>query len=380
MQINRHVAMTVVLLTLAAASPALAESGSISDILKGKVKDAPESPAGSGTSIEDILKKTTGTDAETNGVPPSNNIKTQIDGGAKPSASPAAPASPPATNDLADCGQYANPDVAIHGCTGVIQSGQFQRSDLIRAYYNRGFAYWKKTYYDRAIADFSQFIQLGQNNVNAYFYRGFSYYETRDYDRAISDYNKVIESGEYHGVSLGVTYHNRGTAYHQKGDYDRAISDYNNAIQLNPDYAVAYYDRGNAFVGKGDYDRAIADYNKAIASGSYQGDALADTYDARGVAYDDKGDYDKAIADYSKAIATNPSYIEAYDNRGGAYDKKGDYNHAIADYTQVIALGKYQGNDLARVYSERGSAYDKAGEHDRAVADFDKAKRLGKTP
>jgi tetratricopeptide (TPR) repeat protein len=99
----------------------------------------------------------------------------------------------------------------IVACNLVIASGRLQPSDLSRAYNNRGNAYYfVKKEYDRAIADYSEAIQLDPKNV--------------------------------------VAYNNGGDAYYYvKRDYDQAITDYDKAIQLDPKYARAYYNRGNAY-------------------------------------------------------------------------------------------------------------------------------------
>jgi tetratricopeptide (TPR) repeat protein len=42
------------------------------------------------------------------------------------------------------------------------------------------------------MADYSQAIRLDPNYALAYFNRGYTYYYKGDYDRAIADYNQVI--------------------------------------------------------------------------------------------------------------------------------------------------------------------------------------------
>ena len=62
-------------------------------------------------------------------------------------------------------------------------------------------------------------------------------------DRAIADYSEVIQiQPDFAGA-----YNNRGNAYGEKGELDRAIADYSEAIRLQPDDADAYYNRGIAY-------------------------------------------------------------------------------------------------------------------------------------
>ena len=113
----------------------------------------------------------------------------------------------------------------IAGCTLVILSGRESQRNLASAYFNRGIAYKNKADFDRAIADYTQAIQLNPKDAKPHV--------------------------------------NRGNAYSDKGDFDRAIADYNEAIQLDPKFAFAYLNRGLANLFTGALPKAIADLNQA---------------------------------------------------------------------------------------------------------------------
>lgn len=113
----------------------------------------------------------------------------------------------------------------IAGCTLVILSGRESQRNLASAYFNRGIAYKNKGDFDRAIADFTQAIQLNPKDAKPHV--------------------------------------NRGNAYSDKGDFDHAIADYNEAIQLDPKFAFAYLNRGLANLFTGALPKAIADLNQA---------------------------------------------------------------------------------------------------------------------
>ena len=126
-----------------------------------------------------------------------------------------------------DCNQSVDPDRRIRGCTSVIERGKREsRKNRAIAYSNRGVAYWKKSEYDRAIADYTEAIALDPNDA--------------------------------------IAYSNRGVAYKKKGEVDRAIADHTTAIALDPDYAIAYFNRGVAYRKKGDKEQAIADFRTAL--------------------------------------------------------------------------------------------------------------------
>ena len=122
----------------------------------------------------------------------------------------------------------------------------------------RGKAYVKMGDYDRAIADFSTFIQIDPNRAHIYNNRGAAYGQKGDLDRAIADFDRAIQIEP----NLADAYNNRGAAYGLKGDVDRAIADFDTAIQLNPRLKGAHYHRGLTYKLKGDQARARADFDK----------------------------------------------------------------------------------------------------------------------
>ena len=105
---------------------------------------------------------------------------------------------PAAADDYDDCDQLADRDLKIRGCSRLIDSGSLNSSNLAIAYSERGTAYDDKGDRDRAIADYSNAIQIKP-----------------DYD---------------------IAYYNRGNAYRDQGDLDRAIADYSEAIRIKPDH------------------------------------------------------------------------------------------------------------------------------------------------
>jgi tetratricopeptide (TPR) repeat protein len=218
--------------------------------------------------------------------------------------------------------------------------------------------------YDRAIALFSEAIQLAPDYASAFNSRGLAYSKKGDNDRAISDYNEAIRLDPHNSLAFS----NRGWAYAGKGENDRAISDYNEAIRLDPHNSLAFNNRGNAYSKKGDVDRAISDYNEAIRLDPNNSLAFRN----RGTAYSKKGENDRAISDYNEAIRLDPNNSLAFNNRGNAYSKKGDVDRAISDYNEAIRLDP--NNSLA--FRNRGTAYSKKGDKDRAISDYNEAIRL----
>ena len=71
--------------------------------------------------------------------------------------------------------QDSNPDIAIGGCTALIELNQETGRNLARAFYNRGVVYAIKQDYDRAIQDYDQAIRLNPNYAFAFTNRGNAY-------------------------------------------------------------------------------------------------------------------------------------------------------------------------------------------------------------
>jgi tetratricopeptide (TPR) repeat protein len=84
--------------------------------------------------------------------------------------------------------------------------------------------------------------------------------DSSDIDKAIADYTQAINLEPTNAP----IYFRRGNAYYGKGNYDQAIADYTKAIRLEPDNTRAYYNRSLAYSAKGDCDRAIADWEAML--------------------------------------------------------------------------------------------------------------------
>lgn len=94
-------------------------------------------------------------------------------------------------NELADCGS-SNPDLAISGCSAVIDKGDEAKENIAVAYRLRAVAYGKKGHNDLAIKDYDKLIALYPKNANSYFNRAFAYEKSGNAKMAGADYRKVL--------------------------------------------------------------------------------------------------------------------------------------------------------------------------------------------
>ena len=138
-------------------------------------------------------------------------------------------------------------DLAVAGCSRVINSHQFNGRNLARLHTRRGGAYQALGDVKRAVADYNKSMRIDPTYPAAYSNRGNVWFHKGEFDRAIADYNQAIKLNPKYAVA----YANRGSALGSKGELDRAIADFDQAIQLDPKDAATYYGRGSAWSAGG---------------------------------------------------------------------------------------------------------------------------------
>jgi tetratricopeptide (TPR) repeat protein len=97
-----------------------------------------------------------------------------------------------------------------------------------------------------------------------YFKRAEIYFRNGQSDRAIEDFSAFID--KYPNSDDG--FNERGLSYAKKGEYDRAIADYTEAIRLNREPVGPYINRAFAYEKKGELDKALVDFREALSHGS----------------------------------------------------------------------------------------------------------------
>jgi tetratricopeptide (TPR) repeat protein len=146
------------------------------------------------------------------------------------------------------------------------------------AYLNRAYARSHLGDNQGAIEDYTQALKLNPdannlqpdipitipevipNTPEEYKNRGNSRYDAGDYQGAVADYTQAIQLNDNDADA----YFNRANAKYDLGDKKGAVSDYTIAINLNPKDAEAYFLRGNTNNELGDKQTAIDDLNKAV--------------------------------------------------------------------------------------------------------------------
>jgi tetratricopeptide (TPR) repeat protein len=134
-------------------------------------------------------------------------------------------------------------------------------------FYQRGYAFFTKGRFDRAIADFSRAVELYPSFDKAYMMLGASYGEVGLLDKAIENSSKAIMINP----DAYMAYNDRAVVYLLTRQYDNALGDFNKAIELNRSYALPYLNRGRLFLERGNRMLAMADFQKACELGNKVG-------------------------------------------------------------------------------------------------------------
>jgi tetratricopeptide (TPR) repeat protein len=208
--------------------------------------------------------------------------------------------------------------------------------------------------YAAAIDNYTCYLRARPNSPVVYERRAECYFEIQQYDRAAADYSCAIELGD-----TGI-YANRADAYFHLKRYGLAIADYNRAISLFPQTAGFYESRGDVYQKLRLYYQALADYTKAIALFGIDPGA----YVKRGDIYLKLGRYNKAVADYAESIDLRPN--EAF--------MISAWRPTFAELW-VVKFRFYPDDTLASVYRKRANAYEalgnsQAAERDRREANY----------
>ena len=308
-------------------------------------------------------------------------------------------------------------------CDRAIASGKFEGAGLAVLYNNRGQAQGVEHDDAGAFEDFNKSIELNPDGAVAYNNRGVIYSNRKEYDRAIADFDKSIELN----ATKPFPFQSRGLAYWKKGDLNRAAEDYKKALSLNPppklkeqieqelkeieagvkeptESAPAQKESGAAATTDTGKDKEpepapgskvlksteemladpdfkacrsmgtnqAADCDRAIASGKFEGFALATLYNNRGQARGMNKDDDRALEDFNKAIELNPNAGAPFNNRGTIFSERGEYDRAIADFDKAVELNATQ----PIIFHGRGLAYWRKGDLEHAAQDYKKALSL----
>ena len=99
--------------------------------------------------------------------------------------------------------------------------------------------------------------------ADEYISQGKNFFTAAQYDKAIAAYSEALNLNPQSVQA----YNNRGIAYCNKMDFDQAISDFSRTIEIDPKFGKAYNNRAVAYMIKGEKDKARLDVEKAKSLG-----------------------------------------------------------------------------------------------------------------
>lgn len=116
------------------------------------------------------------------------------------------------------------------------------------------------------LADAEKAVEYLPHDSESYCLRGRALLESQQYDRAIADFTRFLEDKEHAGASPGriasVCYQ-RGVALSKLNDLYRAAADFSRVIRICPQRADAYTARADVYDRLGEFKNAQADREKA---------------------------------------------------------------------------------------------------------------------
>ena len=266
------------------------------------------------------------------------------------------------------------------------------------SYVNRGAAYGSIGDFALELQDINTSLAL-EPKSEAFNNRGNYYFRRENYNRAIQDYNNALELNPANANShtrIGVihslrdnhdnaiesfskalqldsgnvyTYLNRGASYNVNSDYDSADGDFRKVLKLDPKNAHAHVGLAYVSTGKGNFDHALHELDTALQLKSDFAAARA----ARAALYLEKGQPDRAIQDFDKVLAQDLNNQLVYNDRGVAYQRKGDISRAIQDYDRSLSIRPYRAS-----FVNRGFAFLHLSQWDSARSDLLSARNMGK--
>ena len=167
----------------------------------------------------------------------------------KPTKSAAAPA---------ECGQ-AYSELAMAGCSELINRGYFPGNLVAAAHYRRGMFHIKRNGYPKAIADFDAQLALQPWSYDGLFIRGYMKLETSDAEGARKDLVLATrikpDKAEAHG--------GLADALSRLGDQQAALAEFGLALNLarQPDILCK---RAEVYAKLGQVDNALADFRAGL--------------------------------------------------------------------------------------------------------------------
>ncbi|MBT4710069.1 MAG: tetratricopeptide repeat protein [Alphaproteobacteria bacterium] len=148
--------------------------------------------------------------------------------------------------------------------------------------------------YEKALAYFSQALDLDQNNGDALFERGRAFISLGRFAEAIEDFDTLIAFE----LDNPTAYFNRALAYENLDEFALAVADYTSSIALDATNLDAFSRRARGYAKLMNYEAAVADYTVILDQKAFNTSALR----SRGYAAFNLGRFDLTNRDHALAV------------------------------------------------------------------------------
>ncbi len=239
------------------------------------------------------------------------------------------------------------------------------RPNNTKGFYEKGLVYLMTKKYEKAIRDFNDVLQLNSKDKNALTYKGYALMEMRQYKEAIETYTALLRLQK--NVNKKDIYMQRAKAYEMLQNFNAAIADYTEILKQETNDVNALLSRGGIYFQQNDFDAALSDMNKVLGINPRTAKALLN----RAIIYASKHQHAAAIEDFDAYLELQPADAQAYNWRGVSKFKAGDYSSAIQDFSKAI-----QAKPSAEYYQNRANAYLQIGEKEKAAGDLEQVDKF----
>lgn len=215
---------------------------------------------------------------------------------------------------------------------------------------------FRQSNWDKAIAQYEEYVKTNKDNDVAYVQLAKAYYNAKQYPKAVEANNQVI----------AITKDPQ-----KKADAEGRIKDIQNID------AIEHYNAGTDLSKNGKYDEALAEFDKAIAISKD-----AKFYYSKGVTYSKMQKPAEAEKEFKTAISIDPNLDLAYYMLGGVYYTAKNYKDALPVYQKALEVSQNEAlknnikESMKIAYLQLGIASYKEKKYDAAIESFNKANEL----
>lgn len=240
-----------------------------------------------------------------------------------------------------------------------------QKNIKPQVYYNIALTNQCIKEYDRAIANYNNFLELVPNDYEGLYNLALTYYFQEIYHKAIEFFEKCTEiKKDKETVKFLIL------SYINNDESQKALDFAESSLGTEPNGLEIYFDTAKIFSSKNYFskdftsiDTAIDMYKRVLEMNTRH----FESYLEISICYAKKGQWQESVEFCKKAIAENPKSYEANNQMGLVFYCKNEIKEAIKYYEQAF---KHRPKNDFKIYSNLAYAYEKIGKYDKAIEIF----------